>query len=50
MNQGWKQLFDRNIEQGRLTFTTESPGGDQGCADHLFALPTLPGEDGSGWI
>jgi UDPglucose 6-dehydrogenase len=44
---GLEQIFERNIKQGRLHFTTDL----QSAADHaeiiFLALPTPPGEDGS---
>ncbi|HQQ97230.1 MAG TPA: UDP-glucose/GDP-mannose dehydrogenase family protein [Cyclobacteriaceae bacterium] len=44
---GLEQLFDRNIEQGRLTFTTQLQEGIKGAQIIFLALPTPPGEDGS---
>lgn len=44
---GLEQLFDRNIEQGRLTFTTELREGIKDAQIIFLALPTPPGEDGS---
>jgi UDPglucose 6-dehydrogenase len=44
---GLEQLFDRNIEQGRLTFTTQLREGIQDAQIIFLALPTPPGEDGS---
>lgn len=44
---GLDTLFERNIKQGRLTFTTRLEEG-VAQSDILFlALPTPPGEDGS---
>lgn len=44
---GLEQLFERNIKQDRLTFTTNLAEGIK-AADVIFlALPTPPGEDGS---
>ena len=44
---GLEQIFERNIKQGRLHFTTDL----HSAADHaeiiFLALPTPPGEDGS---
>lgn len=44
---GLDVLFDRNIEQGRLTFTTNLKEGIEGAKVIFLALPTPPGEDGS---
>jgi len=44
---GLEQLFDRNIEQGRLTFTTQLREGIKDAQIIFLALPTPPGEDGS---
>ncbi len=44
---GLEQLFDRNIEQGRLTFTTQLQEGIKDAQIIFLALPTPPGEDGS---
>ncbi|HNP75903.1 MAG TPA: UDP-glucose/GDP-mannose dehydrogenase family protein [Cyclobacteriaceae bacterium] len=44
---GLEQLFDRNIEQGRLTFTTNLREGIKDAQIIFLALPTPPGEDGS---
>lgn len=44
---GLEQLFDRNVKQERLMFTTNLAEGIK-AADVIFlALPTPPGEDGS---
>ncbi len=40
-------LFDRNTQQGRLTFTTNLEEGIAGAKIIFLALPTPPGEDGS---
>ncbi len=40
-------LFDRNIKQGRLTFTTDLAEGIADAKIIFLALPTPPGEDGS---
>lgn len=40
-------LFDRNIKQGRLTFTTELAAAVAKAQIIFLALPTPPGEDGS---
>ncbi len=40
-------LFDRNIKQGRLHFTTDLEEGIKGARIIFLALPTPPGEDGS---
>jgi UDPglucose 6-dehydrogenase len=40
---GLEQLFDRNIEQGRLTFTTELREGIKDAQIIFLALPTPPG-------
>lgn len=40
-------LFDRNIAQGRLTFTTSLTEGIKEAKIIFLALPTPPGEDGS---
>lgn len=44
---GLETLFSRNIEQGRLKFTTSLAEGIQGAKVIFLALPTPPGEDGS---
>lgn len=44
---GLEQLFERNIKQGRLTFTTNLEEGIQDAQIIFLALPTPPGEDGS---
>lgn len=40
-------LFERNIKQGRLKFTTDLAEGVQDAEVIFLALPTPPGEDGS---
>ncbi|MEP3389392.1 MAG: UDP-glucose/GDP-mannose dehydrogenase family protein, partial [Reichenbachiella sp.] len=44
---GLDLLFERNIKQGRLEFTTSLAEGIQGAKIIFLALPTPPGEDGS---
>lgn len=44
---GLEQLFDRNIKQNRLKFTTSLAEGIEGADVIFLALPTPPGEDGS---
>ena len=44
---GLEQLFDRNIKQNRLMFTTNLAEGIKGADVIFLALPTPPGEDGS---
>ncbi|HET6542255.1 MAG TPA: UDP-glucose/GDP-mannose dehydrogenase family protein [Chryseolinea sp.] len=44
---GLEQLFERNIKQKRLFFTTNLEEGIQGAKIIFLALPTPPGEDGS---
>lgn len=44
---GLDVLFHRNIEQGRLHFTTNLAEGIEGATIIFLALPTPPGEDGS---
>lgn len=44
---GLEQLFDRNIKQNRLMFTTDLAEGIKGADVIFLALPTPPGEDGS---
>jgi UDPglucose 6-dehydrogenase len=41
------QLFERNIKQGRLTFTTDLKAAIENAKVIFLALPTPPGEDGS---
>src|SRR5437868_6222462 len=40
-------LFERNIKQGRLTFTTDLAAAVENAKIIFLALPTPPGEDGS---
>src|SRR5688572_15294897 len=44
---GLEQLFERNIKQNRLFFTTNLEDGIKDAKLILLALPTPPGEDGS---
>lgn len=44
---GLEQLFERNLKQKRLSFTTNLAEGIQGAQVIFLALPTPPGEDGS---
>lgn len=44
---GLEQLFDRNIKQKRLLFTTNLAEGIKDAKIIFLALPTPPGEDGS---
>ena len=44
---GLEQLFERNIKQGRLSFTTNLEEGIKDAKIIFLALPTPPGEDGS---
>ena len=44
---GLDVLFERNIHQNRLKFTTNLEEGIQDAAIIFLALPTPPGEDGS---
>src|SRR5690242_7362388 len=44
---GLEQLFERNIKQQRLTFTTDLKDGIKDAKIIFLALPTPPGEDGS---
>lgn len=44
---GLDVLFDRNIKQGRLQFTTSLEEGIKDAQIIFLALPTPPGEDGS---
>jgi UDPglucose 6-dehydrogenase len=44
---GLEQLFERNIKQNRLFFTTSLAEGIAGAQVIFLALPTPPGEDGS---
>jgi UDPglucose 6-dehydrogenase len=40
-------VFERNLKQGRLTFTTDLAYAVKKCNIIFLALPTPPGEDGS---
>lgn len=40
-------MFERNVKQGRLTFTTSLEDGVKDAQIIFLALPTPPGEDGS---
>src|SRR6186713_2319146 len=44
---GLELLFERNIKQGRLFFTTNLEEGIKDAKVIFLALPTPPGEDGS---
>ena len=44
---GLDVLFDRNIAEGRLSFTTDLVEGIKDAEVIFLALPTPPGEDGS---
>lgn len=44
---GLEQLFERNIKQNRLFFTTSLEEGIESAQVIFLALPTPPGEDGS---
>ena len=44
---GLELLFERNLSQGRLFFTTHLAEGIKGASVIFLALPTPPGEDGS---
>ena len=44
---GLDVLFERNIKQGRLSFTTNLEDGIKDAEVIFLALPTPPGEDGS---
>lgn len=44
---GLDALFERNVKQGRLHFTTDLREGIEGAKVIFLALPTPPGEDGS---
>lgn len=44
---GLDVLFDRNVEEGRLQFTTDLAEGIKEAQVIFLALPTPPGEDGS---
>ena len=44
---GLEPIFERNLRQGRLDFTTDLKEGVKGAKIIFLALPTPPGEDGS---
>ncbi|MFM8740753.1 MAG: 2-dehydropantoate 2-reductase N-terminal domain-containing protein, partial [Cytophagales bacterium] len=44
---GLELLFERNLRQGRLSFTTNLAEGIKDAKVIFLALPTPPGEDGS---
>jgi UDPglucose 6-dehydrogenase len=44
---GLELLFERNLREGRLLFTTNLQQGIEGAQVIMLALPTPPGEDGS---
>lgn len=44
---GLETIFERNIGNNRLTFTTNLAEGIKGAQSIFLALPTPPGEDGS---
>ncbi|MEO5977183.1 MAG: UDP-glucose/GDP-mannose dehydrogenase family protein [Chryseolinea sp.] len=44
---GLEQLFERNLKQARLSFTTDLAEGIKDAKVIFLALPTPPGEDGS---
>ncbi len=44
---GLEPMFERNIREGRLSFTTNLSEGIEGADVIFLALPTPPGEDGS---
>ncbi|ODS81111.1 MAG: UDP-glucose 6-dehydrogenase [Cytophagaceae bacterium SCN 52-12] len=44
---GLEVLFHRNVEEGRLKFTTDLAKGIEEAEAIFLALPTPPGEDGS---
>lgn len=44
---GLEVLFERNVRQGRLDFTTDLKEGIKDAKIIFLALPTPPGEDGS---
>lgn len=44
---GLEKLFERNLKEGRLHFTTNLAEGIQDAQVIFLALPTPPGEDGS---
>ncbi|PUZ30575.1 UDP-glucose dehydrogenase [Chitinophaga costaii] len=44
---GLEKLFERNLKEGRLHFTTDLAAGIKDARIIFLALPTPPGEDGS---
>jgi UDPglucose 6-dehydrogenase len=44
---GLEAIFNKNVEAGRLSFTTDLAEGIEGAQIIFLALPTPPGEDGS---
>jgi UDPglucose 6-dehydrogenase len=44
---GLEKLFERNLKEGRLHFTTSLAEGIKDAQIIFLALPTPPGEDGS---
>src|SRR5579875_246356 len=44
---GLEKLFERNVKEERLTFTTSLADGIREAQIVFLALPTPPGEDGS---
>ncbi|MGX5820398.1 UDP-glucose dehydrogenase family protein [Chitinophaga lutea] len=44
---GLEKLFERNLKEGRLNFTTSLEDGIRDAQVIFLALPTPPGEDGS---
>jgi UDPglucose 6-dehydrogenase len=44
---GLEKLFQRNLKEGRLNFTTSLEDGIKDAKVIMLALPTPPGEDGS---
>lgn len=44
---GLEKLFERNVKEGRLSFTTNLADGIREAEIVFLALPTPPGEDGS---
>ena len=44
---GLEKLFERNLKEGRLHFTTSLAEGIKGAQIIFLALPTPPGDDGS---
>jgi len=44
---GLEDMFHRNVNEGRLNFTTSLAEGIEGAKVIFLALPTPPGEDGS---